>query len=68
MKVHYTLWNADWSPTVYLTYQGYSVGLNEQNELVMFDKEHTAILGEFTQTKIDGLCEALQRLKCHLPE
>lgn len=68
MKVRCTVRNAEWAPSVYITQYHFSVGLNNRDELIMFDSRQSAILGKFDKKKIDSLCEALQRLKCHLPE
>lgn len=68
MKVRWTNRNAHWAPSVYITQHHFNVGLNNQNELILFDDKQSVILDKFDKKKIDSLCEALQRLKCHLPD
>lgn len=55
-------------PSIYITAShGVSVGLNQENHLMLFDEDHAVVLGPFNQRQVDNLCEYLQRLKIHLP-
>lgn len=65
---HNTRIGGDLTPSVYITQQGgWSVGLNNKDELIVFDKCTTTRLPVRTKLEVARLVEALDRLKIHLP-
>lgn len=67
MRIIHTNHNSEEGASIYISHrQGFRVGLNQKDEQILMDENHTVVLGKLTQRDVDDLCEYLQRLKIHL--